>query len=310
MKTHDPLTYIHDWDENKDPLGNMRLDSYSNSILPLAKTKTIPKQWLITKSGEKGIGCNEWIPLFCKDCGHIEAIKHHCMKRECPHCGKRWAWREGRKAAFRIWFGKHKIHGKKGRIMHFVYSIDPKIDVETIGPDQEKQYRKDLYKYLKKVGISGGAIVNHPYRLDENKKYTRNGFHFHIVGIVPKGVDLDIDLLNDSDVFKVIKDAKYKDYRGFRNYKSIVRLMAYELGHCGVLKGRHALTYFGDVSYNKLKNEDLENIDPELWADITKPLNCCSNCGSTNVISTLDLIQDIGFLASWADKEAVPYIKK
>jgi len=82
-------------------------------------------------------------------------------------------------------------------------------------------------------------------------------------------------------VFKVIPDARYNDFKGFRSPFHLAKVIGYALSHCGIIRNFHALTYFGILSYNCLTNDLLKEDDPEFWALFDK-LNGvrCPKCGS------------------------------
>lgn len=84
-----------------------------------------------------------------------------------------------------------------------------------------------------------------------------------------------------SYVIKVIKDAKYGDYKGMRTEKAVRSLTRYELGHAGVATDMHALSWWGEMSYRNFKyTPSVEDLDAIMRAT-------CPHCGSNNTRSIM-----------------------
>lgn len=71
----------------------------------------------------------------------------------------------------------------------------------------------------------------------------------------------------------------------------------YLLTHCGIIKGRHALTWFGELSYNQLSNGLLEAKIPGLDLHPKHKIKCPSCFG-------FDVEPD--FITDYTDY-AIPY---
>lgn len=109
--------------------------------------------------------------------------------------------------------------------------------------------------------------------------------HFHIIGLAIGHVKPGAP--GDDYVFKVIRDAKRGDYRGFRKPKEIGAAIYYLLTHCGVIQGSHALTWFGIMSYNSFNNEAWETHFPEVIEYLKPRKPECPHCGSTDTYAIM-----------------------
>lgn len=224
--------------------------------------------------GLPGIGCGDDLLLGCGECGQVHTVTSRCMKRECPDCWRSWAHKLAKKSSLRMWSGGlFKMKGRRGfRFLHVVISF-PHGDL--------KDLRKQCRVVAKDHGISGGLTIYHPFRQDDDHQFVPDGYvHFHIIGLAVGHVKPGSEGLGY--VFKVIKDAKRKDYRGFRRPRDISACVYYLLTHCGVIRGSHALTYFGALSYNMFNNEAWETHFPEVINYLKPTRSQCPHCGSTD----------------------------
>jgi hypothetical protein len=138
--------------------------------------------------------------------------------------------------------------------------------------------------------LDGGLGVYHPFRQDDFGSYVLDGcIHFHMV-VLAHGDVLPGGLLADGDVvFKVLRDAEYGDFRGFRGPVGIRRHLKYLLSHCGIVEGRHALTWWGSLSYRALPGEELRAAYPDAWDELyALPVVRCPRCGSRSTFEILD----------------------
>ena len=176
--------------------------------------------------------------------------------------------------------------------------------------------RKRAIQIAKKHGLPGGLMVYHPFRQDPvDFLFVPDGYvHFHMPSyapghIIPGGIaggveivilalekcsdleDRDLNsLVNDlvvqevqesmSYVFKNVKHPDDGDFRGFQSLQEVQKTVFYLLTHCGILEGRHALTWWGEMSYNKLPTDELDaNYEGrELYCQ--SPGIKCPFCGS------------------------------
>lgn len=242
---------------------------------PALDKSTNSTPYSLPGKGSPQEGCGEPVPYHCNGCGKPFWHESSCLNRTCPNCYQKWASAEGRLASGRLWMGREITRrGRgRGRILHVVVSM-PSCDLEVA--------REICRRILKRHGIEGGSIVPHPFRQDDDGDFVPDGYlHFHGFGVAFGNVEPGGSPSDGSVVFKVIKDARRKDYAGFRSQKDLRLAIRYVLTHAGILEGRHALTWYGTLSYNKLTNEALKDACPEGYdAMITRLEPRCPSCGS------------------------------
>lgn len=237
-------------------------------------------------------GCGERIQYRrCSSCGLQWWVERSCMMRECPRCYEKWAFREARKASVRMWTSsKRRCYDQmwpwhKCRIVHVVVSF----------PDRGEgieQARREAYDLSRHHNLDGGLAIPHPF--------DKPGFiKFHMIAlahgdILPGGTDGDA-------FFKVVVDKEYGNYRGIRSPVGIRRCLMYLLSHCGIYEGRHAVTWWGSLSYNRLSSDLLRKSYPEAWRALEiVPDVCCPRCGCLDTYEILsDGSVDPGGAARW-----------
>lgn len=222
--------------------------------------------------GQPGTGCGSEILISCGECGKVHEVTSTCMKRQCPSCWRSWAHKLALKSSLRMWSGGlFKMKGRRGfRILHTVLSF-PEEQLEILRPR--------VRRILKDRGIIGGLSIFHPFRQDDEHNFVPDGYvHFHVIGIAPGHVDTQQK--GEDYVFKVIRDAKRGNFKGFQKPKEISACLYYLLTHCGVMEGRHSLTWFGALSYNCFTMETWEKMFPELWEYMKPKGRECPFCGS------------------------------
>jgi len=265
----------------------------SEKYEPVLSIPTLPGH------GNAGENCQESLVYFCRRCGHTFLVKRSCMARECPHCYEKWASKEGKMAALRFWMGRRVLtrggrSKRDRRALHVVVSMPPSdLPLEDL--------RARARGILKSHGCVGGCMIEHPFRQDEGGRFVLDDHdHFHVFGLffgdVPPGG-------NDPGgvVFKIVKDAKRGDYNGFRRMRELRAAIRYVLTHCGVRKGKHSLTWFGEMSYNMLSTACLNEMFPDVLDHAKEYVRRCPRCGSEDVeeLEPLDL-------TVWSQRFRVP----
>lgn len=176
--------------------------------------------------------------------------------------------------------------------------------------DNLSAWRGKIYKIASDIGIIGGALVFHPYRINKdileqlrplNKKGDSGGFwrlihdnalgfhswrdyvywspHFHIIGFMPE-IKIKSDALFDATgyVYKVVMYKTGKSKAGVELYKpqipNVKAVANYLLTHHANIKGSTGYTYFGWLSYNKAHVIDTERVIESIL---------CPKCGSVLV---------------------------
>jgi hypothetical protein len=244
-----------------------------NGILPIAKSNFLEDRsislldWVLVGHGESYSDCGKTLVRGCLNRDHhpntldgfegggvvVELYKRSCMRRECPTCYESWAGKEAGKVEYRLKEFKTKNFRKP---IHLSVSIPikdynlPFIDV-----------RKLAYKLLRKAGLFGGCSVFHPFRryclecghkpinshlkICPNCKNNRFGWyfspHFHILGYGwIRGT-------------KEIYEATEWVIKNLGIRKSLFGTIHYQLSHVGFNPKYHSVTWFGALSYAKLK---------------------------------------------------------
>lgn len=254
----------HDPDENDTPFG---------AILP--------------GHGDSGKDCGKSTICHCSKCGHYWETTSKCQQRECPECWKGWVVSEGIQAAARTWVLTNELYAGRHhrRIVHAAVSLPYEKGMSY------SQMRLKATRIAMNHGLSGGCAITHTHRA-KNGEYIPDGYvHFHIVGIALGSIKVFSKGESAPYLFKVIKDKRFNDFRGVRTYKELRKLISYQLSHCAIVKGRHALSYFGFLGYhttimgvhfntNARFKEDYPAAAAHLM-DLKTVM--CPNCGSTEV---------------------------
>jgi len=144
--------------------------------------------------------------------------------------------------------------------------------------------RKTAIAIAKKHGLLGGAEIWHPFRYDGEEGYVPDGYvHFHLAGMVNGDIaEGGTDFMPDGRAI-VFKHVEHPDghYRGFQSVDEVRAMLFYALEHCGILEDHHALTWWGELSYNKLPTDMLDADYPGRLEYTTIPGSRCPFCGST-----------------------------
>lgn len=237
-----------------DSLEERRETLHSRGILPLAKSTTfdgvnLPKRWLgwdLPSHGSAYFDCGKWRLKGCLNVedhvqdGILESmvgkifVKIHrrsCLRAECPICYEKWAGKEASKVEWRLmaWSGR-------GEPIHVVVSPKNK-DIHLL---KYTSLRQKCYDIAQSSGFLGGSCIFHPYRQRKDKSWYFSP-HFHLIG------------------FGWIKGTKsgYKKHgwivKNVGVRKTISGTALYQLSHCGIHEKYHSVTWFGKLSYNRLK---------------------------------------------------------
>ena len=152
--------------------------------------------------------------------------------------------------------------------------------------------RDEAYEIARRHNLDGGVAIPHPFDKPGYLKFHMIAFAYG--GVLPGGSDGDV-------VFKVVLDAEYGNYRGFRDAVGVRRCLMYLLSHCGIYEGHHALTWWGSLSYNRCPTELLRKSYPEAWDALNLlPEVRCPRCGCRETFEVLeDGSVDPGGAARW-----------
>jgi hypothetical protein len=227
------------------------------------------------------------------ECGHVELKHYQCHNYECPVCYPSAAHQAGLRIEDRLQGVTSELRRygvNTGRPVHVILSpppgeFRPTDDMPTIRKNQ-------VYRYCQDIGMIGGVVVFHPYRIipelkaelrQYNEKDNPDTFwrlvhqdilnlgswsdyvywspHFHVIGYFPK-------IKEKSNDFQVRTGWIYKNLKAT---DSICRTVSYLLTHHAYRPGATGYTYFGHYSYNRAKAVSHESI--------IELINC-ERCGS------------------------------
>jgi hypothetical protein len=198
--------------------------------------------WNLPKSGQKKEDCNQWSWRGClnytahADGGILaQTFQLCCFRASCPLCADRWAKRSTARILDRLTHSKKNLKYLK----HVVVSPPKWLQHLPI-----EELRKEARKISKRAGIQGGLDIVHPYRKKGKEWYISPHFHYLALGWVTKADEL------------FHKNGWLVKNIGIR--ENPIGTIMYLLSHAGIKKGRHTITWFGDLSYSKLKIEKLE----------------------------------------------------
>ena len=95
-------------------------------------------------------------------------------------------------------------------------------------------------------------------------------------------------------VFIHVPDKEYstpelKDYGGLRSERAGKRLVRYLLTHTAIRDGQHALRWFGVLSYNKMSQNQIEEVYPGIMQEDESLTSECSVCGSRDIEPCIEL---------------------
>jgi len=208
--------------------------------------------WHLPAVDEPKEDCGKWLTKGCLNVlAHaksefpgkvfIKTFQKSCYRAACEKCFRKWMARESNKATRRI--EKFERLSKEPS-KHIVVSVPAWKHYEPV-----KDLRKQAYKVLKKVNCKGGTLIYHPFRFDKEAKRWYFSPHFHVIGF--GWISNVKEIYNEGGW--IVKNKGVRD--------SIFATFYYQLSHAGIKHGYHTLTWFGDLSYSKLKVEEEPNPD-------------------------------------------------
>jgi hypothetical protein len=218
--------------------------------------------------GQKGsFWCGDWRVLACTNIeGHnherldgfdvsnkaiVELYKASCGEISCPVCMEKAIGKMASKIEFRlnVW--------PQGPVYHYVVSVPKEQYSEDI-----RDLRSLAEKYALSVGVRGGIIIFHPWRLkcaqcgseverEGNSHICMQcgcdktvwivGLHFHIVGTGR----------TDGARVKLLSERTGWFVRNLGRRRTIKGTIHYQLSHCGVSKGFSTVVWFGIYAKHK-----------------------------------------------------------
>jgi len=217
----------------------------------------------LVSSGEAHANCGSFFTVGCLNVdehvgtnldgvnmegkAYLERHKVSCHRPLCPICWSDWANREKDKATLRL--RSFVLKGRKMKPIHLTVSV-PHGDYAL----SLQEMREKVHRALKRVHCVGGMLIYHPRRQREKEWYFAP--HFHAVGY--------------GWITDVRQNYVYSGYvvKNIGVRKTVEGTIYYQLSHCGVVEKKHAVTWFGALSYNKLR-----------VASVEKEKSVCPLCG-------------------------------
>jgi len=166
---------------------------------------------------------------------YVKQFRRSCYRAKCTSCYTNWIARQANVSARRIETYAEK---SKQKSIHLILAIPPSQQNLPV-----KILRKRMSHILKLANIKGASVIFHPFRFSKTNHKWYSSPHFHLVGF---GKSSDI-----KNAFG--RYGWYVKEAGKRN--SVFQTFCYLLSHCGIQKGYQAVTWFGSLSYSKLKVE-------------------------------------------------------
>lgn len=220
---------------------------------------------------------------YCPECHEVEPKFYHCNNWQCPECLHWTAARAGRRVAERL-IGSHAALCDTGTYPGHVNHVMLSVPVSEYDGFDETEMKKLAVKYAKQIGISGGAIAFHPYRIKGDLKkpirlamkaqgleggdwvgvhanvlgfkswrdYAVFSPHFHVVGYFKLKEQSDAFIRRTGWVYKNVSMSERHHAEGFEDVR---RIFTYILTHHSIAPRRHNVTYFGNASYSKIETK-------------------------------------------------------
>lgn len=273
---------------------------------PAKATKVKYERLTIPGMGRSYLNCGEFIKLvYCEACDYSKKIFRSCDRCFCPTCWSTWARKEKDRIITRL-YGYDAAYAKvKGARMH-------RLRDTMVSPPQEeacylvrteegtKKLKSQAIKLLRRFGV-GGALIYHERRIRKEIKprlgkvnaepgehfwdlvrrdalciggldaYSYISPHFHILGYGDRFV-------NGGEVCAKTGWV-WKNKGNIDNEAVLAKKALYMLNHCAVREGKQAVTWFGALSYNKLKKHDGTPVEVVV---------ICPKCGSELSIKDIE----------------------
>lgn len=195
--------------------------------------------------------------------GHTDGQSVHflyrsktCHRKECPVCWHDWQKRESMAIQDRITAYFTGGYTKRRMPVHYVISPPQSCEYGTKG--QYRALKKKAYEIGKQRGIDGGCLIFHERakRYSDSEEYEfihcSQGPHFHVIGDGWLSQIKDF-YLDDGWIVKNLR---------IRKFGTVFKTAFYILDHAAIgypanSQGKNlsmaSVTWFGSMSYNKLK---------------------------------------------------------
>jgi hypothetical protein len=182
----------------------------------------------------------------------VKLKKRSCLRAVCPVCFEKWAGKEAHKIEYRLSQWK-----SSGQVIHVMLSVPFNLWHKDL-----TELRVLAYKLALKVGVFGASCIVHAERQKcvycgepkdtQTERCLNCGCsdflwefspHFHLLGY---------GWIHGHKVKEVYeKEGWVIKNLGIRN--TVGGTAQYQLSHCSTHPDKHSVTWFGRLSYNKLK---------------------------------------------------------
>ena len=205
---------------------------------------------------------------------------YHCGRIGCEVCAKRAGARIAKKIERRITLYSLRIQKlSKGRrtplSSHVIEAVNP--NSEFWDYTKEKQNR--LLKRMRVIaGISGGCVINHPWRFDKSDLTPFYSPHKHLIAfgwVAKDATELIKEELGIDVIYHKVKNGT------LRHRVDVFGVAYYQLSHCAVSHKKWSLQWFGNLANNKISNKTLEQYKDEeylLQDEEIEKSKCCTVC--------------------------------
>lgn len=258
----------------------------NNSIERHLKTYVLPGYGSKTKEECNTVTSADYCPSCHRTVGHY----YHCKNFHCPECYRAAAYQAAVRAADRL-AGCHKAWRAIGKNLGYTNHIELSVPESEYQDFDKKKMIARAIKNANGIGISGGGLNFHAYRIKREYKrpiqraisaakkkmgsweaihenilglpsvsdYLVFSPHFHIVGYFKMKQ-------KSNEFYKetgwTYKNISWSKGRGSENQEGVTKIFAYLLTHHAInpevegRKGRsEAIHYFGAASKNKVSRE-------------------------------------------------------
>lgn len=213
-------------------------------------------------SGEKKIDCG--LPIYIGHPipnGKLHYLKHKksCHRKECPECWKDWQKREALAIDDRIKFYYTKGYTKRRFPVHYVISPPQSFDYSSRRLYNRMKAR--AYAIGKQRGIDGGCMIFHERakRYQDSEEYRMihcsDGPHFHVIGDGWLNTRIKEFFLEDGWIVKNLRIRSFGSVFKTAYYILDHAAIGYPAGSQSINLSMAAVTWFGKLSYNKLRIE-------------------------------------------------------
>jgi len=245
---------------------------YPASTVKVKPTLAFILGYLLPSMGESYASCGTVrFTVQCEGCADESYRLNGCTRAECPICSQTWARRAANRVAERMVSAQNQRRRlKRFKPRHIMLSIPPSLydlpynDLLTRG--------RELMKSITKNG--GGLYIGHPWRFVDINGDTVDWKHCSLnlkaespiiesFGVL--GPHLHFIMwghLEDSAQVFERTGWVYRNLGTLNTREDIFACAYYQLSHCGIHATRHALRWWGFMSYNNFvcvsKSQDLE----------------------------------------------------